>query len=262
MSAPRRGTIVARTVAVSGRPVACLEAGRGQALLLVHGAGGGGAVWSRQLDGLADVARVIAVDLPGHGGTAGPGCVQIGDYAAWLIEFLDAVGLDRVVLGGHSMGGAIAQTVALHHADRLRGLILVGTGARLRVAPRLLELFGEGSPEAPRLVGSMAYAPRTSREQVVEAERALLGTPFSVTLGDFVACDRFDVMGELGALRMPTLVVVGREDRLTPPRYATFLASVIAGAVLVEVEDAGHFPQLEQPAALNAAVRSFLADWP
>jgi len=80
-----------------------------------------------------------------------------------------------------------------------------------------------------------------------------------VTLGDFLACDRFDAMTRLAAIRTPTLVVVGRDDRLTPPKYGRFLADGIPGGRLVEVEAAGHFPQLEQPAAVNAALRGFLA---
>src|SRR5262249_50983979 len=144
---------VARASAtVAGRPAACLEAGQGPPLVLVHGAGGRGEVWGPQLADLSDVARVIAVDLPGHGGTGGAGCRRIDDYATWVVGLLDALALDRVVLGGHSMGGAISQTIARARPERLRGLVLVGTGARLRVAPRILELFGAGSPVGAELV--------------------------------------------------------------------------------------------------------------
>jgi pimeloyl-ACP methyl ester carboxylesterase len=250
------------TVTVAGRPAAFLDAGRGRPLVLVHGAGGRAEVWSPQLAGLADVARVLAVDLPGHGGTGGRGYRDVEEYAAWLLGFLDAVGLERVVLGGHSMGGAIAQTIALAHPDRLVGLVLVGTGARLRVLPRIMELFRDDPPSATHLVASLAYSPATAPGAVTEAERALCETPPLVTLGDFLACDRFDVMAKLAAMRLPTLVIGGRDDRLTPPKYAAFLAATIAGARLVEVEAAGHFPQLEQPPAVNAALRAFLSALP
>jgi pimeloyl-ACP methyl ester carboxylesterase len=247
---------------VQGQPAAYLEAGRGRPVVFVHGAGGRAEVWTPQLAGLADVARVVAVDLPGHGETGGHGCRSIDDYAAWVLGLLDALGLDRVVLGGHSMGGGIAQTLALGRPDRLRGLVLIGTGARLRVLPRILELFREGLPEALELVASLAYSPRTPPGSVAEAERALRETPMPVTLGDFMACDRFDVMTRLHGVEIPTLVLGGRDDRVTPPKYAAFLAGAIPGARLVEIEAAGHFPQLEQPAAVNAAVRAFLAALP
>jgi pimeloyl-ACP methyl ester carboxylesterase len=160
------------------------------------------------------------------------------------------------------MGGAVAQTVALTHPERVTGLILVGTGARLRVVPRILDLFREDPPRGAGLVASLAYSPTTEPGTVVEAEQALSETPAVVTVGDYLACDGFDVMARLGAIRVPTLVLVGRDDRLTPPKYAAFLASQIPNARLVEIAAAGHFPQLEQPRVVNAAIRDFLASQP
>jgi pimeloyl-ACP methyl ester carboxylesterase len=245
-------------VVVDGRRVGYVEAGHGTPLVLVHGAGGRGRVWAPQLAELADVARVIAVDLPGHGVTGGTGYASVRDYAAFVQVFLDEAGLERVVLGGHSMGGAIAQTLALEHPDRLVGLVLVGTGARLRVLPRTLELLRIAAPQARPFVAELSYSPRTPPGAVVEAERALMETPLAVTLGDFLACDHFDLMTAVAGVRAPTLVVVGRDDRLTPPKYAHYLARTIPGARLVELDAAGHFPQLEQPAGVNAALRDFL----
>lgn len=247
---------------VLGQPAAYLEGGRGRPVVLVHGAGGRAEVWARQIGGLADVARLVAVDLPGHGGTGAGGCRRVEDYAAWVLGLLDALGLDRAVLVGHSMGGAIVQTLALGYPERVAGLVLVGTGGRLRVQPRILDLFRDGSPEGAELVTGLAYSPKTPPEAVVEAERAFRETPTAVTLGDFLACDGFDAMARLSGVTAPTLVVVGADDRLTPPKYAAYLARTIPGARLVEIEAAGHFPQLEQPGAVNQALRAFLAALP
>ncbi len=251
-----------RRVAVLDRPAAYLEAGAGRPVVLLHGAAGRGAVWRRQLDGLADVARLIAPDLPGHGDTAGPGCRRIDAYAAWVLALLDALGLGPVVLVGHSMGGAIALTVALQSPGRLAGLGLVATGARLRVLPRILELFGEGSSRGWNLISSLSYSPRTPAGTVTDAEQALRETAITVSFGDYQACDAFDVLARLGEVRVPTLVVAGADDRLTPPRYAEALAGRIPGARLVAVDAAGHFPMLEQPQAVDAALRAFLAALP
>lgn len=247
---------------VLGQPAAYLEGGQGRPVVLVHGAGGRAEVWVPQIAGLGDLARLVAVDLPGHGGTGGPGGRRVEDYAGWVLGLLGALGLHRAVLVGHSMGGAIVQTIALGHPERVAGLVLVGTGARLRVLPRILELFRDGSPQGAELVAGLAYSPKTPPGAVVEAERALQETAAAVTLGDFLACDRFDVMARLAGVATPTLVVVGVDDRLTPPKYAAYLARTIPGARLVEIEAAGHFPQLEQPAAVNAALRAFLAALP
>lgn len=248
------------SAAVAGAPAGWLEAGTGPPLVCVHGAGGAADIWVRQLEGLAGVARVIAPDLPGHGPGDGPGRQSVGAYADWLAAFLDARALARPILAGHSMGGAIAQTLALERPARLGGLVLVATGARLRVLPRLLELLRDRPPEGHDLIGALSYAPATPRERVATADRALRETAPLVTLGDFVACDRFDVMARLGDVRVPTLIVAGLEDRLTPVTYGRRLAAAIPGARLVEVEGAGHFPQLEQPDAVNRAIREFLAE--
>lgn len=251
-----------RSRPVSGRPATWLEAGAGDPLVLVHGAGGSAEHWAPQLEGLAPASRILAVDLPGHGPPGGAGETSVDAYAGWLDAFATALGLERVVLGGHSLGGAIALGAALAAPGWLRGLVLVGTGARLRVLPRLLELLEARPPEGQDLVLGLCRAAGTPPERLEAVGRALRATPPLVTLGDFLACDRFDVRDRLAAIRVPTLVVAGAEDRLTPPRYGQFLAETIPGARLVEVAGAGHFPQLEQPDRVNAAIREFLAGLP
>jgi pimeloyl-ACP methyl ester carboxylesterase len=248
-----------RTGPVAGRRAAWLEAGTGPTLVLVHGAGGSADLWQPQLDALGDVARVIAPDLPGHGPQRGRAGQSIAAYADWLDGFLGALGDERVVLVGHSMGGAIAQTLALARPERLAGLVLVGTGARLRVLARILELLRQRPGEGIGVIQGLSYAAATPPERVAIVDRVLRDSAPLVTLGDYLACDRYDARPRLGAIRTPTLVVAGTEDRLTPLRFSQFLADAIAGARLVEVPDAGHFPQLEQPAAVNAAIREFLA---
>ena len=244
---------------LAGSTAAWREAGAGPPLVLVHGAGGSADLWAPQFHGLADVARVVAPDLPGHGRAPGRGKPSIAAYAEWLGTFLGTLRAGRAVVVGHSMGGAVAQALALHAPGRLAGLVLIGTGAKLRVLPRLVDLLRERPREGQSLIQDLAFAAGTPRECGEVVDRVLRqGAPL-VTLGDYLACDRFDVRSELARIRLPTLVVAGAEDRLTPPTYARFLADRIPGARLVEIPDAGHFPQLEQPRAVNAAIREFLA---
>jgi pimeloyl-ACP methyl ester carboxylesterase len=240
--------------------VAWLEAGAGPPLVLVHGAGGSAELWPRQLDGLADVAQVLAPDLPGHGPLGGRGRPSIAAYAEWLDAFLAAVTEAPVVLVGHSMGGAVAQALALLRPERLAGLVLLATGARLRVVARLVELLRHDPREGQSLIQDLSFGTTAAPECAALVARVLREGPPLVTLGDYLACDRFDVRERLAAIRIPTLVVAGAADRLTPPRYARFLAETIPGARLVEIEAAGHFPQLEQPEPVNAAIRAFLAE--
>jgi pimeloyl-ACP methyl ester carboxylesterase len=255
-------TAARRTGPVAGRPGAWLEAGAGPPLILVHGAGGSADLWQPQLEGLADVARVVAPDLPGHGPGGGRGGPSIAWYADWLAAFVEALGAGGVVLAGHSMGGAIAQAFALAQPGRLAGLVLLATAARLQVLVRIVDLLRERPREGLGLIRDLSFAADTPAERVAVVDRVLREISPLVTLGDYLACDRFDARARLAAIRAPTLVVTGTEDRITPPSHGRALAEVIAAARLVEVPGAGHFPQLEQPAAVNAAIRELLEELP
>jgi pimeloyl-ACP methyl ester carboxylesterase len=247
---------------VDGQPLHYAETGAGAlALVLVHGAGGNHLVWTRQLEGLADAARVIALDLPGHGASGGDGCRTVADYAEAVRRFLVALGAPAV-LGGHSLGGAIAQMVALSAPGLLRGIALVGTGARLRVVPKLFDLMREDHAAGVAFVNGQGWSPSSPPALVEGGRRAMLATRAAVTVGDFTACDGFDVMARLGEIAVPALVIAGEDDRLTPPRYAEHLAAAIPGARLVRVPAAGHYMMIEQPDAVNAALRDFLAALP
>ena len=247
------------TVSASGVRIAYLTAGAGApAVCFVHGTGGSSQAWMHQLDGLADLGQIIALDLPGHGGSGGSIPKAIEDTAAVIAEFLDALGIARVVIGGHSMGGAIAQQFALSYPERTDGVILIGTGARLRVLPRLLDLLAADYPRGVDLLMSLAVGGQAPAELKTELHRATADNAPGVVLGDLQACDRFDVMKRISAISAPTLVICGDEDQLTPPKYARFLGERIAGATVAVIAGAGHYVQVEKPRETTAAVRQFL----
>src|SRR5205823_6291274 len=147
----------------------------------------------------------------------------------------------------------------------LRAIVLTGTGARLRVLPRLLELLRTDYPAAVDLImdlgfappppGGLTYAQRARRNGV---KRQLLRTPQAVTLGDYEACDRFDVVSRLGEIDIPTLCIAGAQDRMTPPKYSQYLHEHIKGSRLEVVEGAGHMLPLEQPEEYNRRLSEFL----
>ncbi|MFQ5829566.1 MAG: alpha/beta fold hydrolase [Candidatus Methylomirabilia bacterium] len=252
------------TVTVSGIPINYMLTGGGQpTLCLIHGAGGNAGVWIRQLEGLADTARVIAIDLPGHGQSGGEACQEIDRYAAIVRGFIEGMKLSKVVLGGHSMGGGVAQAIALAHPDLLGGLVLVGTGARLRVLPQIFDSLEQDYAEGVRFVMSLAFGPGAPPTLMDSLARQTLETPRSVIIGDFRASDSFDAMGRVGELRLPTLIINGgEEDRLTPPKYAHFFRDRIPGARLALFPGAGHYVQLERAEETTAAIRDFLASLP
>lgn len=228
------------------------------AVVLVHGAGGSHVHWPAALRRLPG-ATVYALDLPGHGRSEGEGRRSIGAYRDVVRAFLEAAGLERAVLVGHSMGGAIALEVALRYPQRLAGLVLVGSGARLRVAPALLQALREDYPRAVETLVQWLFAESASEQARRAARRQLLEANPQVVYGDFLACDAFDVMGELPRVETPTLVLCGTEDRMTPLKYSEYLAAHIPGARLEAIPGGGHMVMLEQSEPVAQAVAAFLA---
>lgn len=229
-------------------------------LVLIHGAGGTHRHWGEEIRALPG-RRVVALDLPGHGRSPGPAPGSIGGHARSVLAALDGLGLASAALAGSSMGGAIAMTLALEAPARVAGLVLVSTGARLRVSPALLQATADPAAFARAADGLAEWlfgplAPSSLRRELV---RNLLAQAPGVAHGDFTACNAFDVMSRLGEIRSPTLVVCGAEDRLTPPRYAAFLHEGIPGARLEVVPGAGHLVPLEAPAEVARVIEAFLA---
>ena len=227
-------------------------------LVLVHGAGGTHLHWPPQLRRLRDT-DVYGLDLPGHGHSRGQGHDSIAAYREMILAWAKALSLRRFVLVGHSMGGAIGQEFALHYADRLAGLVLVSSGARLRVHPSILQGVQEDFPATAKLICDWALSQSASDRSKRLYLRALLEVNPTVLLGDFWACDAFDVRERLGDISVPTLVIGGTEDRLTPPKFSEYLREHIPDAQLLMVDRAGHMVMLEQPAVVTEAIADFLA---
>jgi pimeloyl-ACP methyl ester carboxylesterase len=227
-------------------------------VVFVHGAGGSHHTWRDQWARLKGAARLVIPDLPGHAESMGSPRETVDEYAAWLADFVNEAGISKFVLAGHSMGGAIALQAALGRIAGLEALILSGTGAKLKVSPVIFGGIAARFREfAPVLVEWMMAreSDATLRDDVT---RDVHSTRPSTFAADFRACDAFDVRGRLGEIRVPTLVIVGDDDRLTPLKYSEFLATNLRGAVLKIIHGAGHIAMLEKPTEFNNVVASFL----
>lgn len=248
---------------LQGRQIGLLQ-GRGDydparpSLLCVHGSGGRAKNFLAQLSGLAGQVNVAAIDLPRHGQTPGLGCEQVADYAAWLGDFLQA-GPVRPVLLGHSLGGAVVMQLVLERPHLARGLVLAGSGSRLKVLPAILEGVLKDFPNTVRLIVQNAYAAGADPLLIEQGVAEMAQNDPQVLWGDFTACDRFDVSTRLGEISLLAWCIVGDGDRLTPPKYSQFLAGNIRGAGLTVIEKGGHMVFLEKPAAFNEAVLDFMA---
>ncbi len=227
-------------------------------LVFIHGAGGTHLHWPPQVRRMIG-QRVFALDLPGHGKSGGVGSQSIAEYAGAVVDFLDAARLNAAVFIGHSMGGAIALTLALDFPQRVLGLGLVGTGARLRVHPQILETTASEAsfPEAIQIINDAEFGPAASPrlKELAARQMALIRPP--VIHGDFLACNEFDVMQRLGEISVPALILCGTEDILTPMKYSEYLRDHIRNARLIVVPNAGHMAMLEQPEAVADEIGAF-----
>ena len=231
----------------------------GAPVLLIHGAGENHLVWPIGLRRLPGTI-VYAVDLPGHGKSTGTGRSTIADYAEWLKSFLEALRVPAAVFVGHSLGGAIAQQLALTHPDRTTALVLIATGAKLRVAPQLLELARSDFPAAVELVSDWEWGPTAPAEIKELGKQQLLTNTPAVMLEDYRACDAFDVREQVKTIAVPTLIVAGEADRMTPLKHATFMAEQIPQARLRVVPEAGHMVMLEAADTVTQAITDFLRE--
>lgn len=230
-------------------------------IVFIHGSGDSARIWRLQVEHLGP-QHAFAIDLPGHGQRPDslPPEVSVQEYARVAREIVrDELRLARPIIAGHSLGGAIALTMGLDYTDELLGLILIGTGARLRVHPDLLEGARTSSAVAARQLTTLAVSPENAATIPDQLLREGPQSEQNMLYRDLSACNVFDCMARLSEIRMPTLIICGIDDRLTPPKYSQFMHEHIAGSTLRIIPHAGHYVMREQPAEVNDAIDEFLA---
>ena len=233
----------------------------GRSIVLVHGAGENHLVWPASLRRLPD-SNVYTIDLPGHGKSEGVSCGSVAEYVEWLTAFLDAVDARPAVIIGHSMGGAIAQLFGLKNPDRTAGLVLVATGAKLRVDPKILELTRTDLNAAADLISAYEWGANAPEQLVRLSKQQLLANRAEVIHRDYRVCDAFDVLDRLAELKAPTLIISGTADQFTPPKYAAFMAERIPHAQWVSIPDAGHMVMLEAETIVTREIERFVRELP
>jgi pimeloyl-ACP methyl ester carboxylesterase len=247
------------------------ESGQGIPLVLLHAFPMSSAMWQAQHDGLGDVCRVITPDQRGFGESPladdEPSLDHVADDVATL---LDRLGLQQVVLGGLSMGGYVAMAVLRRHADRVAGLVLADTKAgadapegrerRERLAERVTGAEGLEAVYAdvvPPLLGRTSVR---QRPEVVARVRDIVSQcpVASIAWASRAMAARPDSRLTLAETAVPSLVLVGDEDTLTPAAEATEMADLLPNVQMARLMAAGHLSAMEDPAAFNAAVRDFV----
>jgi pimeloyl-ACP methyl ester carboxylesterase len=253
----------------TGGTFAYTAAGSGPPLVLLHAFPLDRGMWEGQWQAFADRCRVIAVDLPGFGQSPVDPAYTVDTAADRLAILCNQLNLPKVVVGGLSMGGYVALAFARRHPRLLAGLILADTRSEPDDAPgkenrnRLVKLTEEYGPsKVYEVMLPKVLAERTQKEkpEVMEFARMLAArqTAAGVVRGLMALRDRPDATPDLAEIAVPTLVIVGEEDSVTPPSVAEAMANRIRGSKLVRIPVAGHLANLDQPAAFNAAISEFL----
>jgi pimeloyl-ACP methyl ester carboxylesterase len=227
-------------------------------LIFIHGAASNNAFWNHQVTYFSEIVNAVAVDLPGHGASPGPGREKVSEYADAVLNFIDLIRAPRPIPCGLSMGGAITQQLLVSHHQRFTAGILINTGARLKVLPSIFDTIEKNYGDFVNMLFSFAISPKNSSGKLrTEIEASTICRP-AVASGDFRACNGFNVSDALGSIEIPVLVMAASDDNLTPVKYGAFLANSINHAELITIQDAGHFSPLEKPLEVNQAINDFL----
>ena len=223
-------------------------------LVFIHGAGSSSLSSYYQL---RHFRNSKALDLPGH--PNGKPCVSIDGYLEWVRGCITARRYKDVILCGHSMGGAIAIQHALKYPDEIRGLILIGTGAKLRVHPDYLEQCrNPGTNNSEWLQHQESYFTGVESDiHRVLMQRAQEIGP-QVELNDLLACDSFDAMSKVETIGLPTLILCGDQDEMPPIKYADYLSEKIHDSQKYVIDGAQHFAQLQNYRQVNARIEEFV----
>jgi len=158
------------------------------------------------------------------------------------------------------MGGAIVQTLALTHPEVIKGIILVGTGARLKVLPVILDGIKNEFEGTVRKINQFALLRKVPSNLIEKGVSAMLQCRPEVLYGDFLACDQFDIVKEIEEINLPTLILCGDDDQLTPLKYSQFLHSRIKGSKLEVLPNAGHMVMMESPQVFNEKIGKFIEE--
>lgn len=254
---------------INGIDTSWEERGDGTAVLFVHGFPHDHSLWDAQLAALGQRARCIAPDLRGFGRTEPTGPFSMDQWADDLAALLDARSVDRAVVCGLSMGGYIAFAFWRRHRDRVRALVLADTragaddeGARAKRRELIDVARGDGpAAVAERLMPGMIGKSTRERcpERAAAMRKMLERAPVEGIVGALEAMlARPDSTETLTTIDVPTLVVVGEEDALTPPTEARAMHERITGSRLELIAGAGHASAFERPSAFSHAIGDFL----
>ncbi len=208
---------------------------------------------------------MLAPDLPGHGRSDGSPLGSIEEMSEWTAALLDAAGIQEATMVGHSMGSLIALETALRYPEMISRLVLMGSSVPMPVSPALLDAAWHDEAKAMAMVNTFSFAAQIQAgdERLIKMREINLRIMERQKAGvfgcDLNACNAYArPITDLSAIDERTLVLVGDQDRMTPPRASRAIAAAIPSSTLVVLKDAGHALMAEQPDAVLDHLRDFL----
>ena len=236
-------------------------------LIFVHGAGFDHTIWVMPARYFARHGwRVVALDLPGHGRSQGQALTSIAQMADWLAQVIDAVSPnEQASVVGHSMGSLVAMSLAARHANKVQKLALLGTSAPMPVADVLLNAALDNDQAAIDMTNTWSHSARGSLgssqnpgvSNLHTGERLLQQAGAGVFHTDLAACNGFTADG-LAEVKQPTLVIIGDEDKMTPPRAGLAVADQLPHVQQRRLAGCGHSMLSEQPNQVLDELAAFL----
>ena len=248
---------------VDGLKIACWVNDDGfsedrKSLVFVHGSGCDHTLWENQYRELDDDYNIAAVDLPGHGQSEGKGEREVGLYVEWVKKIVEGLGLQRPVIIGHSLGAAISLTFAIKYGEVLSGIVPVGGGVKMPVNEMILDGIRNNTASTLSLVAKFSVTKNNREKFFSSLIEGISKVSPDVIYGDFLSCDRLDIADEISHIKVPTLLICGEDDKMTPPDLSEFMRDHIAGAKLSLIKDAGHFVMWENVETFNRTLKDFV----
>ncbi len=231
-------------------------------LVFIHGAGGDKTQWEKQKSFFQQHGwGIISLSLPSHGQSSPSESLNLGNYVETVYKIITNQKLENVTLIGHSMGGAIALQFTLQYPGSIiKKLILIGTGAKLKVAPAFFDAIETDFNRFLELLGRLAFYKDTMAQIKLDNEEAIRRNGGKIFLQDFQICDMFDIRSELNKITKKTLIIVGQDDQMTPVKYSTFLHEKLKNSQLTIIPEAGHYVFQEKPLDVNNEIYKFITE--
>ena len=223
-------------------------------LIFIHGSGSDSGIWRYQFD-IDNNYNLVALDLPSHSRSDKFETLSLELYVDVLQKFVGSLNYEKIILCGHSLGGAVIQSYYFAYPNFVNKLILVGTGARLRVSPVILDTLKKNFDKFLEDLPIVAFSRKTPTNIINEYVKETSKIGPEVTYRDFSICDKFDTMNMTSNIKIPIIIVTGKEDKLTPVKYSNYFKEKTTNSELFIIEDAGHMIMIEQPKLFNEIIK-------